>query len=113
MVSGPGITAGFCVAAEDVLATPEVENAKLQNVVNDLYKGTTNPARVGNGTTADAVRAEAETGQPTGGVFHTMKAEQYSTALSKILQRGDLNPHDRVVAQSLYNDLQNALGNGP
>jgi filamentous hemagglutinin len=101
------------VAAEDVLPTSEVENSKLQNIVNDLYKGTTNPNAVGNGATADAVRAEAETGEPTGGVFHTMKAEQYSTALNKLLQSGTLNSSDQLVAQSLLDDLQSALGNRP
>lgn len=43
---------GQCVAAEteaSVLARPTVESGKLQNVINDLYKGTTNPNRVGSG----------------------------------------------------------------
>lgn len=97
----------------NVLATPEVVNAKLQNIVNDLYKGTINPNRVGTGTTADAVRSERETGLPTGGTFHFVKATQYSVALSKLLTNGDLNWYDQVVAQSLLNDLQDALGNGP
>jgi RHS repeat-associated protein len=100
-------------AGADVLATPEVENTKLQNVVNDLYKGTTNAERVGTGTTADAVRNEIETGEATGGKFHFAKAEQYSTALSNLIKGGTLSPHDQVVAQSLFDDLQNALGNSP
>ena len=91
------------------VATPEVENVKLHNIVNDLYKGTANPDRVGSGTTADAVRNESATGEPTGGTFHTEKAKQYSTGLTKVLQ-GDLNYHDRLVAESLLDDLQNALG---
>jgi hypothetical protein len=99
--------------ASDVLATPQVENSKLQNVVNDLYKGTTNPNRVGTGTTADAVRSELETGEPTGGTFHFEKAAQYSTALSNLLKSGNLNPYDQLVARSLFEDLQSALGNRP
>lgn len=90
------------LAAEDgsdVLATPTVENTKLQNVVNDLHKGTTNPSRVGTGTTADAVRNELETGEPTGGTFHFEKAQQYSTALSNLLKSGNLNDYDQLVAQ--------------
>lgn len=124
IASAAALGAAFCPAAaeaaatetagaEDVLATPGVDNSSLQNIVNDLYKGTTNPYRIGNGTTADAVRAEEETGQPTGGVFHTMKAEQYSTALTKLLQSGNLSVGDSLVAQSLLNDLRNALGNRP
>jgi len=100
-------------AADVDLPTPVVENPRLQNVVNDLYKGVSNPDRVGNGTTADAVRSEAETGQPTGGTFHTQKAQQYSNALTKLLSGGTLNPRDRIVAQSLLDDLQAALGNRP
>ncbi len=49
--------------ADGVLPTPAVEDTKLQNVVNDLYKGATNPDRVGTGTTADAVRAGRRLGR--------------------------------------------------
>ena len=99
--------------ADGVLPTPAVEDTKLQNVVNDLYKGATNPDRVGTGTTADAVRAEAETGLPTGGVFHAKKAEQYSNALKKLINGGTLSAHDQLVAQSLLDDLQAALAHRP
>jgi hypothetical protein len=111
----PAVASDSRVAAEegaDVLATPTVENTKLQNVINDLYKGTTNPNRIGPGTTADAVRNELETGQPTGGTFHFEKAQQYSNALNSLL-KGNLSDHDRLVAQSLLDDLQSSLGNTP
>jgi hypothetical protein len=39
--------------------------------MNDLYKGTTNPNRVGSCTTADAIRNELRTGQPTGSCWMT------------------------------------------
>jgi hypothetical protein len=90
-----------------------VSDPKLSNIVDDLYKGTTNPNRVGTGTTADAVRNEILTGQPTGGTFHTMKAEQYSNALRSVLKSADLSASDRLVAQSLLDDLQNALATTP
>ena len=106
---GVGAEAG----ASDVLATPEVENTKLQNIVIDLYKGTTNPNRVGTGTTADAVRNELATGEPTGGTFHLQKATQYSTALGNLIKSGNLNPYDQLVAQSLLDDLQSALRSTP
>lgn len=64
---------------DDFLSKPVVSNTKLQNIVNDLYKGTTNPSRVGTGTTADAVRNELATGLPTGGKFHSEKARSTST----------------------------------
>ena len=98
---------------DDILPKPNVTEPKLQNVVDDLYKGTANPNRVGTGTTADAVRNEVATGQATGGRFHTQKAEQYSNALRSLLKKGNLSSRDRLVAQSLIDDLQNALGKQP
>jgi hypothetical protein len=50
--------------AADVLATPVVENPTLKNIVTDLYRGTTNPGRVGMGTTADAVRSVSKLVNP-------------------------------------------------
>jgi hypothetical protein len=35
------------VAADNVLPTPQVSTTKLQNIVNNLFKGTTNPNRLG------------------------------------------------------------------
>ncbi|MDQ2811389.1 MAG: hypothetical protein M3Z75_05770 [Actinomycetota bacterium] len=95
------------------LETPQVTNTKLQNIVNDLYKAVNSQNRVGNGTTADAVRNEIETGQPTGGTFHFQKAEEYSSGLRKLLKTADLNHHDQVVAQSLLNELNDVLGKTP
>lgn len=94
------------------LPKPIVSNTKLQNIVNDLYKGTTNPGRVGTGTTADAVRSELATGLATGGKFHSEKAQIYINGLNKVL-RQDLTASDRLVAQSLLDDLTNALGGVP
>lgn len=98
---------------DDILPKPDVTDPKLQNVVDDLYKGTTNPGRVGTGTTADAVRAEFESGQATAGKFHFQKAEQYSNALRSLLKKGNLGAQDRLVAQSLLDVLQNALKGKP
>lgn len=93
----------------EVLPTPRVSNGKLQNIINNLYKGTTNPNRVGTGTTADAVRNEVLTGNPTAGLFHTQKAVNESDALRKLLAKGDLSFTDRVIAQFLLDDLTDAL----
>lgn len=93
---------------DDILPMPGVSNTKLQNIVNDLYKGTTNPGRVGTGTTADAVRNELATGLPTGGKFHSEKAQIYINGLNNVLKQ-DLTASDRLVAQSLLDDLVDAL----
>jgi RHS repeat-associated protein len=105
------LIAGTPTGLGAVLPTPQVASRKLQNIVNDLYKGTTNPRRVGTGTTADAVRRELATGKPVGGRFHSQKATDSSRGLQKWLTN---NPgasyRDRVVAQSLLDDLLSALG---
>ena len=100
--------------AEDILPTPKVGSQKLQNIINDLYKGTTNPNRVGLGTTADAIRHKLATGEAVGGRFHTQKGAEYARALVKWLSDNPGAPNrDRVVAQSLLHDLRSALGGGP
>ena len=97
-------------APKPALPTPRVESPKLQNIVDDLHKGTTNPNRVGNGTTADAIRQEIAGGQATAGRFHTEKGQQYSRALEKFLEKNPNAPvRDRLVARSIYDDLQAAL----
>ena len=93
-----------------VLPPPSVSDSKLQNLVNNLWKGTANSSPVGNGTTADAVRYERATGQPVGGKFHTIKAQETVNGLTNWLKN---NPNasysDRLVAQSLIDDLLGAL----
>ena len=87
-----------------------VSNLRLQNIVRDLYKGTTRPGRIGTGTIADAVRSERSTDRPTKGVWHGQKAREYSRALEKSLEKGDLDDRDSLVARSLLADLDDALG---
>lgn len=108
--NGATAAAGSPTASGEVLPTPQVENPKLKNIVRDLYRGTTSPDRVGTGTTADALRNEKATGDATGGKYHTEKANVYSRALRRVLRDRSLSESDRRVAQSLYDDLQNALG---
>lgn len=98
-------------AARDILATPRVSDAKLQNIINDLYKGTTNLGRVGNGTTAVAVRQELATGRSVGGRFQLQKANDYARGLENWLRNNPNDPYqDRLVAQSVLDDLRSALG---
>jgi RHS repeat-associated protein len=98
---------------DDTLSTPQVFSTKLQNLVDNLYKGTTNPNRVGNGTTMDAIRNEIATGVPTAGCMHTIKGEETLRGLNNWLNR---NPgadyHDRLVGQSLADELAQLLGGG-
>jgi hypothetical protein len=100
-------------STDRVLPKPKVSDATLQNYVDNLYRGTTGTGRVGDGTTADAVRNELATGEPTGGRFHTTKAQETINGLRKWL---NTNPNasysDRVVAQSLLDDLLDSLRGG-
>ncbi|GAA5039764.1 hypothetical protein GCM10025738_30750 [Microbacterium fluvii] len=93
------------------LSTPKVASGKLQNLVDNLYKGTANPNRVGSGTTMDAVRSELSTGVATGGKMHSTKAQESVNGLQNWLKKNpDASYSDRLVAQSLLDDLRDALG---
>lgn len=110
LVSGAGSATKAGRAADDILPTPSVSDTRLQNIVNDLYKGTTNPERVGNGTTMDAIRHELATGGAVHGRRHLEKGRQYSNGLRNFLRRNpDASLHDRRVAQSLDDELQGAM----
>ena len=84
---------------------PIVSNQKLKNIVDDLYKGQNGPNKIGNGTTMDAVRNEIMTGEATHGKFHTKKLEDYLNALERRLRAGDLSSHDKIVAKTLIEDI--------
>lgn len=89
---------------------PRVANSKLKNIVRDLFKGAKSKNPIGTGSTADAVREELRTGKAVGGTFHSQKAQEYITALDKWLRRNPSASHrDRLVAQSLRDDLASAL----
>lgn len=101
-------------AVDDILPTPQVGSMKLQNLVHNLYKGTTNPNRVGNGTTMDAIRNEIATGVPTGGRMHTIKGQETLNGLNNWLRRNkDADYYDRLVAQSLADELSLVLRGAP
>jgi len=97
--------------AARVLPTPQVADRKLQNLVDNLYKGTTNPNRVGSGTTMDAIRSEIATGSPTGGRMHITKGRETLQGLRNWLARNpDAALDDRRVANSLARELEDVLG---
>ena len=92
-------------------AIPKVGDAKLGNIVGDLYKGAKGPNPIGTGSTADAIRNETVTGLATGGRFHTQKGTEYIRALENWQTKNSNASHyDQMVAESLKNDLLNALG---
>lgn len=89
---------------------PAVHDQKLKNIIDDLYKGQTNPNKVGSGTTADAIRYEKKTGQAVHGRDHTQKGEEYRRGLENWLKNNPDAPADEVeAAKNVLNDLSDAL----
>lgn len=98
------------MAFQSSAVIPDVADAKLGNIVGDLFKGARTRNPIGTGSTADAVRSEVATGLPVGGKFHAGKAKEYSTALEKWLSKNpSASSRDRLVARSLVDDLKEAL----
>lgn len=93
---------------------PSVTDPDLDNIVNDLYRGTRSSTRTGDGTTADAVRFERSTGESVQDKFHTAKANNYVRALRRWLRRHPrASTADREVAEREYENLMDALGRTP
>ncbi len=111
ITSGGRATASSATRLADYLASrmtrPVVTDARLEALINDLYRP---GAKVGTGSTADAVRQELQTGNAVGGVFHSQKAQDYSLALQRWLETSPAASFsDRSAAQNVLNDMQNAL----
>lgn len=59
----------------------------------------------------DAIRNEFRTGLPTQGSWHDKKGRELVRGLRRWLKNNpNADPHDRLVAQSLLDDLLSALG---
>ena len=86
---------------------PHAKDPKLKKQLDELYR---KDAKIGNGSTADAVRHERLTGQPVGGKWHTQKAQDGVKFLDRWLKNNPkASPGDRAAAQNVMRDLQNAL----
>jgi hypothetical protein len=87
----------------------------LRNIVDNLWHGSDEATRIGDGTTMDALRNEIRTGRPTGGKWHAKKAETELKALNKWLDRygNKATSTDRGQAYKLRAELQNILKESP
>jgi hypothetical protein len=92
-------------------AKPPVHHGRLRRIVDDLWQGTANPGRVGDGTTMDAVRNEVLTGRPTNGRFHLDKARHAHARLTTWLDEygSSASRTDRAWAWELRARLQRSL----
>lgn len=61
------------------------------------------------GVTPGAVRNEMATGEYING-GHAIKASELITALTKLINSGELSGGDRMIAGPIISDLKNALG---
>lgn len=116
LVGGRGITEAtrFPKAMPiEAAAKPVVENQKLQNIIDNLYKGVDNPSRVGDGTTMDALKFELDNpGSQVGGRSHLIKSQETVNGLNKLLNRGALSPWDTSVVNKIL-DRYKELGITP
>lgn len=91
-------------------AIPQFSSPRLQNFINNLFKGVNNTNKVGDGTTMAAVRNERLSGQLTYGSDHTIKAQDSLNGLPTWL---DANPGapigERQIAQDLIGELTRAM----
>jgi hypothetical protein len=98
------------VVATNTIGIPSSSDTKLQNYIEQLYKHANKPGTVGNGTAMDAIPEEIA----AGGGRHIQKSEEIARGLRKWLSRNRDAPYcDRLLAQSLYDELVAKLGYVP
>jgi hypothetical protein len=87
---------------------PHVKDPELKKLVDRQYR---EGAKVGSGSTADAIRHEKATGEMVGGKTHTQKGENDLVALKKWLKNNPTaDSGDRAAAENIIKDLNDALG---
>jgi hypothetical protein len=85
---------------------PKVSNEQLGRYLKALYK----PTDRSPGGTAEALRQEAATGEPTAGKFHDVKGVSIKNGLTNLLERGDLKKlSDVSTARVTLQDLSSSL----
>lgn len=89
-----------------------MEGVKHRNVltlIRDNYKA---GAKVGSGSTADAVRYELEkVGERVGGKLHSIKANEMISRINNIFKKygSELNTQEKNVLNTISSDLKDAL----
>ena len=90
------------------MTRPDVESAALRDIVATNYRQN---AKIGVGSTADAIRHERATGELVGDSLHSIKGENQIVRLERWL---GANPNasfsDRSAAEHMIMDMRDALG---
>lgn len=99
--------------ANKTLKETLVESAnskKLKNILSDIYKGSENPLKVGDGTLMDAIKEEIKTGVLVHGRDHAgQKASDIIKGLEKIVRGNTYSQSDKDIAKEFINTLNEAL----
>jgi len=83
-----------------------IQNPALRKLVEYSYRVS---AKIGNGSTADAIRFEKETGVLLSRTGHSQKGREVLSSLEKLLASNKLHPKDADIVRYLIADLKDAL----
>lgn len=84
------------------------DDPRLKNTINNLYRP---GARIGNGSTADAVRHERATGELLSPNGHTQKLIDRRAQLMRMRKNPNMSAGDQRIIRDLLKDAQDALSN--
>ena len=106
----PGVYAGTVafgsIGNARMNALQTASNPRLVNMIDQLYRPT---AKVGSGSTADAIRHEMRTGELLSKSGHFLKGMQSRTALLRIFRGQPLTAAEKELVWRILVDIQNAL----
>lgn len=89
------------------VSKPNVKNKELKNAMDELYRP---GAKIGNGSTADAIRYELRTENLIHGKSNLQKGKDFIKFLEKWTKNNPNAPAgDKQGAKKVLNDLKNAL----
>jgi len=114
---GPTMVAGaqpeaVAVTPNNLLPSPrssllnEASDPRLRNAIGNLYRQN---AKIGSGSSMDAVRFEKATGQLLSPTGHVQKLLDRRAQLTRLLSDKSLSASDRAVVKRLLIDIQDAL----
>lgn len=86
-----------------------IDDLKVLNLIKDNYRA---GSKIGNGSTADAVRYELEhLGEAVGGKLHEIKAQETINRINNMFKNygSELNSQAKKVMQGISDDLKSAL----
>lgn len=86
------------------------QHPKLKNLVAQMYRPS---AKVGTGSTADAIRYEIRTGNLLSRSGHSTKGREMISALNRLIETEVLSEEDREIVRYLIADLKDALATTP